>query len=568
MIRNLQVWVIFGTLFLLAFVAMFFISRSNMVIERSRSAAETRALRNRKEAERDRQVARAIREMDREIARLLALESSRPVEDFRRTEPESDSAQDGAPSIWESVGGQANSFALMYFSQDGRQPATTRWSLENRQLAEQLPSWNQVAPSDWATLWQTTRNDTWMPDPAVFYRINAQVQHVLRYEGGMENLLPPGTLLDPDLRDVPLDPLVTSRMGHSMYPVWIDRQLCLIRWVPFEDGGQIQGCVLHWERIRDRLTRLVEDDFENRPTLVPVLTEFPRRDPSRFSSWLPLQMELTPVVTLDRPYPSDGGWVLLGLGWLFLLITCAAVGLLLHTVLRMSNRREAFVSSVTHELRTPLTTFRLYADLLAKAPDPEKTRQYAKTLQNEAERLSHLVENVLCYSRMEKRGITSHHRMTSVGELVDAMVPRLEEHCFRAGMILDYSDAQPEVRRTEILTDPSAVDRILVNLVDNACKYGRTEESQVVELAVRKDGRWLIFEVADQGPGLAKAQRRRLFKAYNHGQIGADSPNTTIGLGLNICFQLAKALGGSLEFADNHPGCRFILKVPMDLHRR
>lgn len=242
--------------------------------------------------------------------------------------------------------------------------------------------------------------------------------------------------------------------------------------------------------------------------------------------------------------------------------------MLLFTVLKMSNRREAFVSSVTHELRTPLTTFRLYADLLAKAPDPDKTREYARTLQQEAERLSHLVENVLCYSRMEKRGITSHHRRTTIGELLDAMVPRLEEHCFRAGMILDFSDATPEIRRTEVLTDPSAVDRILVNLVDNACKYGKTDESQVIELKAQGVDRWVVFEVADHGPGLAKAQRRRLFKAYNHGQIGADSPNTTIGLGLNICFNLARALGGSLGFEDNHPGCRFILKIPLDLQRK
>ena len=78
--------------------------------------------------------------------------------------------------------------------------------------------------------------------------------------------------------------------------------------------------------------------------------------------------------------------------------------MLLAGVVALSERRAAFVSSVTHELRTPLTTFRMYADMLARGmvPDAERRQQYLETLRTEAERLTHLVENVLSYARLER----------------------------------------------------------------------------------------------------------------------------------------------------------------------
>jgi signal transduction histidine kinase len=351
-----------------------------------------------------------------------------------------------------------------------------------------------------------------------------------------------------------------------IYPIWFRENLLLVRKVTVAERMYLQGCLIDWPLLRRQMMRGIESGLPTGSIVQPVFLR-PQELDGSYATWAPIRV-ITPAVELpDRDMPLQGGWLQLLVGWVFMVLAGVAIGMLLHTVVRESQRREAFVSAVTHELRTPLTAFRLYTDLLAKNPDPQKTRLYAKTLEAEAERLSHLVENVLTYSRLERRGITSHHRVVSVGTLLDAVVPRLDEHCVRNQMILDYLDASRTLREKEILTDPSAVERILFNLVDNACKYGKSNSESTIQLAIGSDEKRLTITVRDFGPGISAAQKRRLFQAYNHGQISTESPNKTIGLGLNISRQLAVALGGQLTFSDANPGAQFQLELPLEVPR-
>src|ERR1043165_39773 len=90
--------------------------------------------------------------------------------------------------------------------------------------------------------------------------------------------------------------------------------------------------------------------------------------------------------------------------WACIELTIVATAVTLRGIVSLSERRGAFVSAVTHELRTPLTTFKMYSEMLASdmVRDAQKRRQYLETLCSEANRLSHLVENVLAYARLER----------------------------------------------------------------------------------------------------------------------------------------------------------------------
>ena len=92
------------------------------------------------------------------------------------------------------------------------------------------------------------------------------------------------------------------------------------------------------------------------------------------------------------------------IAWCCLVLGCVASAVMLRSVMVLSERRAAFVSAVTHELRSPLTTFRMYAEMLAEGMvrDEQQRRTYLETLRVEADRLSHLVDNVLQYARLER----------------------------------------------------------------------------------------------------------------------------------------------------------------------
>jgi len=107
--------------------------------------------------------------------------------------------------------------------------------------------------------------------------------------------------------------------------------------------------------------------------------------------------------------------------------TILSSAVLLQQVMSLSERRANFVSAVTHELRTPLTTFRMYSEMLAgDMVPPDKQKQYVGTLQRQANRLSHLVENVLQFARLENNPDQGAEQSVQVGAMLDRFVDRLQ----------------------------------------------------------------------------------------------------------------------------------------------
>ena len=141
----------------------------------------------------------------------------------------------------------------------------------------------------------------------------------------------------------------------------------------------------------------------------------------------------------------------LWMGWGAVLLAVVAAAVLLQGVMTLSERRAAFVSSVTHELRTPLTTFRMYAEMLAKGmvPDANRRQEYFETLQREAERLTLLVENVLAYARLERGRRPQAQDRVTLAALLDRVGPRLKQRAAQAGMEcelqLDGNAARPRI---------------------------------------------------------------------------------------------------------------------------
>ncbi|HVR73958.1 MAG TPA: HAMP domain-containing sensor histidine kinase [Planctomycetota bacterium] len=348
-----------------------------------------------------------------------------------------------------------------------------------------------------------------------------------------------------------------------MTPHWIGSSLILVRRVT--QGGQwvVQGCWLDWAEITNWLLTTVAD-------LLPGASLQPSRsdagtEGARLLAALPVSLIPGTVAIEASLLPSPLRLSLI-VAWACVLLAAAAVTALLLGVMSLSERRAAFVSAVTHELRTPLTTFRMYSEILQRdmLPDEAKRKRYLETLSREANRLSHLVENVLEYARLENRGLESGRLLpVRLGDVFEHSQARLEERAAGAGMRLRL-EIPEEMLSLSVRADPSAVEQILFNLTDNACKYARAAPEMLIRIgASRVDGQ-VALTVRDHGPGIARPDARRLFRPFCKSARDAASSAPGVGLGLALSRRLARSMGGNLRLdATVRDGAAFVLELPL-----
>lgn len=363
---------------------------------------------------------------------------------------------------------------------------------------------------------------------------------------------PPGTLpVDPDPFETPT--AITSSVG-TMRPIWIGEELFLLR--QFSEGAEkgVQGVWLD----RDLLQRKLLDgvvDLLPHAALSRVVGVV--QDPLALASF-PLLLARNEVAAI--PPTTISGPLLIG--WIAVLLALLTASLLVHGVMRLSERRASFVSAVTHELRTPLTTFRLYSDMLESgAVREEKRGDYLRVLSREADRLSHLVENVLSFSRIERGSARSAVRESTVADLLEPMRERFESRLATAGLTLEMHTAAAASARIRV--DAAAVEHILFNLIDNAAKYAATSQPPLVGLHATTTPRHLEIRVTDHGPGIPASERRRIFRAFHKSAREAAETRPGVGLGLALSRRLATSLGGTLHCTDSKQGATFLLTLPL-----
>lgn len=352
----------------------------------------------------------------------------------------------------------------------------------------------------------------------------------------------------------------TAEEGVSR-PLWLEGRLMVARRVTIAGQPVIQGCWLNWEALRKSLLGEISD-LVPQARLVPI-TEDGNADPARMLASIPVALEA------DIPPAGAAGLTPIRAAvltaWVGLLFGCVAIAVLLHGVQSLSERRAAFVSAVTHELRTPLTTFQLYTDLLADGllKDETKRRDYLQTLRGESQRLEHLIENVLSYSRLERRPRGGLDQVIPVTELLHRAEPRLRTRAERSDMEL-VVECDASVETAIVRADPSLAEQVLLNLVDNSCKYAAPADDRRILLLVSQDGRHVAITVRDFGPGIPADVKRRLFQPFSKSAERAAESAPGVGLGLALSRGLARQMGGNLA-VDEHAaiGASFRLTLPL-----
>ncbi len=354
----------------------------------------------------------------------------------------------------------------------------------------------------------------------------------------------------------------TDVAGVVMNPLWLDGNLALARRVTV--GGQcyVQGCLVDWPGLKRSLLDTVEDLLPD-AELEPVVNSAPRGE-ARLLASLPARL-VPGGPAANAAAKLSPVRVTLRIAWVCMLLAAAAVALLLAGVMRLSERRAAFVSAVTHELRTPLTTFHMYTEMLTSGmvPDARRQQEYLDTLRVEASRLSHLVENVLAYARLERGRRGARVEAVAVGRMLENVEPRLADRAAQASMQLVH-EAEPAALAAVVCVNPSAVEQILFNLVDNACKYAAAAEDPRLHLTVQREDHAVRIRVRDHGPGITGRAARRLFRPFAKSAHEAANSAPGIGLGLALSRRLARDMGAVLTWERSESsGACFCLELPL-----
>jgi len=229
---------------------------------------------------------------------------------------------------------------------------------------------------------------------------------------------------------------------------------------------------------------------------------------------------------------------------------------------QLTRLRSDFISGVSHELRTPLAQIRMFSETLTLGrvrSDDERRRSLA-IIDQEARRLTHLVENLLHFSRSERQTTHITPEPTALAPLVQEVIDGFAPLAAARGATLAASIPEDLV----VPADPGAVRQMLLNLLDNAVKYGPA--GQEVRIGATRDNGVARVWVDDGGPGIPRADRERVWVRFWRLERDRDSAVAGSGIGLAVVRELASLHHGRAWIDETErgtgAGTRVVIELP------
>jgi two-component system phosphate regulon sensor histidine kinase PhoR len=228
---------------------------------------------------------------------------------------------------------------------------------------------------------------------------------------------------------------------------------------------------------------------------------------------------------------------------------------------RLENLRRDFVANVSHELKTPITSIKGFVETLIDGAvrDPSAADRFLRIISRQADRLSAIIEDLLQLSRIERETerqeveLRPNHLLAVLRAAVELCQPQAEEK----GMLIELDCPQDLMAAV----NPPLLESALVNLIDNALKYG--ESGGRVRVALKEIGREVVISVQDWGPGIARNHLPRLFERFYRVDQSRDRKAGGSGLGLSIVKHIAQAHGGRVAVeSEVGAGSTFSLSIP------
>jgi len=241
------------------------------------------------------------------------------------------------------------------------------------------------------------------------------------------------------------------------------------------------------------------------------------------------------------------------------ILLAIAAGVHLWRERSLVRARRDFVASVSHELRTPLAQIRMFTETLqlGRERDGEERQRWLNIIGREARRLGDLVENILLFSHLDADRSRLELERTDLGELIEEVVEGYVQIAEQRGMRI-LADAPSRIFS---MVDPRAMRQVIVNLLDNALKYG--PKGQTVGLELERIGAVARITITDQGPGVPTNDRKRMWEPFVRLGNSAGATGGS-GIGLAVVRGLVEQHGATIAMRDApEGGAQFILEFPV-----
>ncbi len=448
---------------------------------------------------------------------------------------------------------------LLSFHQEGLGFQLTRWA-ESNSIIETPFQWtpndgftrNSLAPTTARSLENRFRND-----PAD----SGDEARVIRHGSATELDWNTGyfeeNLEDARYRGVRPEPIVVwLRTGNDETGQWI----C---WHRIASDEPVRGFALVESRLVDALNQVARSVASERvSTRLLHFDSIPSNDEKNKHS---------PLANWDGRYvqlsiPDEAGEpTRASLLSYTLIIVCATLAILCGVLIAVQSdrkyrealRKTSFVSSVSHEFKTPITSIGIHADLLTRSHiEPGKRLRFATTIAQQCERLSRMVDNLLALNSLESGKPCYASETINLAAITREAIEECQPILRQAEL-----DARLQSRNSPatLQSDPDALKRVLVNLLENAAKYAASGTR--VDLEIKESEKNTTLVVTDDGPGIPKKHAQRVFEPFTQLDNSLSRKTGGSGIGLAIARGVVRDLGGELSLNTNYTqGASFIIE--------
>lgn len=225
---------------------------------------------------------------------------------------------------------------------------------------------------------------------------------------------------------------------------------------------------------------------------------------------------------------------------------------------KLSQQKDDFLSQVSHELRTPMTSIRSFSAILMNdgEVDREQFARFSSIINDESRRLTRILDDILDLSFLESGKVKLNMERKNLGEMLEQSILASQSSYKTPKVDIRMSD---DFTKIILLTDADRLTQVFINLISNAIKYN-DKSRPIIKLVLdeRSDGISVI--ISDNGPGISDDESEIIFEKFS--KLSSDGPSSGVGLGLSICAEIMRNLGGSVRYISSKSGASFEVWIP------